>query len=63
MGLVVNGVAGGILNPGSEKFLVGEEVPGTVSPGSCRFFIYFRPAKIAKFYGANPVSSSHPYLE
>ena len=33
------------------------------SPGSCRFFIYFRPAKTTKFYGANPVSSSHPCLE
>ena len=33
------------------------------SPGSCRFFIYFRPAKTTKFYGANQVSSSHPCLE
>ena len=45
--------------PGAPRDLYSRDF----SPGSCRFFIYFRPAKTTKFYGANQVSSSHPCLE
>jgi len=41
-------MAGPLVSERSEIILI---IPGTLSSGSCRFFIYFRPAKNAKFCG------------
>jgi len=51
--LCVGVVTGTVQNGLSAEY----SIPGTESPGSCRFFIYFRPAKNTKFCGSHLLCS------
>jgi len=52
MGWVI-GPKGWGATPSKPKIAMFTVIPGTESPGSCGFFIYFRPAKNTKFCGSH----------